>query len=149
MEQKRTDRLDFILHSIQTNFNFLEEDYGYCMSSEDVESQLFMEVFDVLFTNVKRSRKVTISYVKSMQEGKEKFSFSASIVRLPYSSIQDFFSFDIFLNSKDVKLNTIINHFNESEVNDILKEMSISLRTYVSDIIDGSKWLSDFYPKWN
>jgi hypothetical protein len=42
----------------------------------------------------------------------------------------------------------MVNYFSEQEAEEILIKLADALKTYAMDIINGSKWLDTYWPKW-
>ena len=72
-------------------FAFLNE-YGYTLSEFDIKSN---EECKMVYTNQASNKEIYISVYNSNEV--KRFFITISIVRIPYSSVNDFVSFDVFL----------------------------------------------------
>ena len=72
-------------------FSFLK-DQGFGVEVEGNDSKLFLESLNVVFTNEIKKREITVSFTKSRIDEEIRFTFSASVVRIPYNDpYEDFF----------------------------------------------------------
>ena len=131
-------------------FSFLK-DQGYAVKVEGNDSELFLESLNVVFTNEIKKRKIIISFTKSKFDEEIRFTFSATVVRIPYNDpYEDFFSLSAYGNETGNKFNrAIINRFEESEAESIVMKISEFLQKNASVFVDGTAWEKGYYPKWN
>ncbi|MEQ1797990.1 MAG: hypothetical protein ABL872_08555, partial [Lacibacter sp.] len=77
-----------------------------------------------------------------------KYTFNVSIIRLPYLSIEDYFSLNVFMQKKGQDINTTFDkELTEAETFIVTTKLSESLQEHAQKIIDGSQWLCNYYPR--
>ena len=132
------------------NFSFLEEN-GYKYTCKFDDDPTFIESLYVKYINTLKNREITISYHQGKVYEDIKYSFGASITRMPYSDpLKDFFALNIYLDSIGLDfITSLVNHFDEAEANEILQKIAQALKTHAGDIIDCAAWEEGYYPKWN
>ena len=142
--------VDFITQIIITEFNFLNN-LGYVLKIKKQTESNFSEFLNFEFTSNAKKRKVNISFTKGRVGDSNKFSFNATIARIPYSDPTiDFFSLNSYLNSLNLNLHsTLSNTFNRNDVMVIITNLAEALNKYALKIIDGRAWVEGYYPKWN
>jgi hypothetical protein len=135
---------------ITKHFSFLETE-GYEINIEEEASQFFLENLNIIYTSEIKKRKITVSFTKSNFDNEIRFSYTTSIVRLPYNSAyEDFFSLAAYCNAKGNEFNTtIINEFDEQEATAIIRRISEFIQKNASKFVHGIEWEEGFYPKWN
>lgn len=148
MEKK--SEIQYVTGLIINEFKFLE-DLGYRLSIDFPLDEIFLEYVKVEYQSLQKNRNVSISYTKSKVFDNIKRSFHLSIVKLPYQDPRkDFFSQSIFMESlgKDQKT-SMVNAFSKEEAEQIIGEISKSLKMYSLDIINGEAWEEGYYPHWH
>ena len=131
-------------------FSFLK-DQGFGVEVEGNDSKLFLESLNVVFTNEIKKREITVSFTKSRIDEEIRFTFSASVVRIPYNDpYEDFFSLYAYSEATGNEFNTtIVTRFDEREAESIVKKISEFLQKNASVFVDGTAWEKGYYPKWN
>jgi hypothetical protein len=133
---------------ITKEFTFLEED-GYERKSEVVNSETFIAYMRVEYTNAQRKREVSISYTEGNVYDDIKYTFGVSITRVPYLDVEDSFALFIYLDSIGEDFSTsMVNHFDEMQAEQIVKNLAGALKYYAGDIISGKEWLGDYWARW-
>lgn len=148
MAQKNDSKIELVKQTIHKVFYFLEEEFYYVPLVKVVESAIFIESIEVEYINELIRRSIDISYTKSKSSGELKYTFTASISRLPYTGVEDFFSLSTYLKSKgkDFPI-SLVNHFDGTEAELILDRIAAALKENTLEIITGTLWLETFYPK--
>lgn len=143
------DRIEICKKLILKNFFFLV-DKGYEPTYKLHSSEGFIEYFEFEYINNKKERKVSIVYSKSKVYEEMKYTFSATITRIPYiDATKDFFSLRLYLDSLGLDfITSIVNHFDEAEADSILQKIEQAMKLYAGEIIDGSEWKEGYYPEW-
>lgn len=92
---------------------------------------------------------MSVSYTKGISH-EEKYTFSITIERIPYSGSEDIISFRNYLRSIDKDL-TIkpLDCFDLESIEEILIHLKNALKAHTLEIIDGKIWFETFYPKWD
>lgn len=140
--------LDTVKSLILKKFYFLESDFNYSHTIRKNQESVFLEGLDVEYNNALSSRTLNVSYTKGEVYGQIKFTFSISIVKNPYTGVNDFFSLSNYLQFLKEDFNTSINdEFDEKEAEVIIDRLIIQLKKYALKIIDGSEWLKEYYPR--
>lgn len=149
MEQELNDhKVEIVKSLILKNFSFLAEEYFYTSVCKAEEDEIFIESFDIEYTSQLKLREISISYTKAQVYNEIRYTFSASIVRVPYKGVEDFFSLNNYLESRGKDFSTIIiNDFNEREAERILLQIADALKKYALGIIEGREWLDKYYPR--
>lgn len=149
MEAKpKNNRIEAVINLILKTFKFLERQYSYTPTYNVQNDNTFIESLDIEYSNESKYRKVIISYTKNKVYEEIKYSFNCSIIKIPYSRIEDFFSLSNYLQSTGRDFSTsLVNHFDETEAEKILTQIAIVLKAHTSDILDGRQWLETYYPR--
>lgn len=143
---KNDKNTEIIKDIILQTFHFLTNDFHYIPSYNTKGSKIFLTTFEITFVNEINRRKVIISYTKDNLSGEIKHTFNASIIRLPYLTVEDYFGLFVFLQSIGKEFNTsFIGTFNENESNKILIKIADSFKKYTINILAGKLWLENFY----
>jgi len=126
----------------------LEDQYFYTPVYKKEDDNIFMESLEIEYINEIKQRKVAISYTKGNLHKEIRYTFTLSITRIPYKNPEDFFSLDNYLKSKGRFFSTsIVNDFNETEIENILNRIAVSLKEQLLSIITGNEWLTSYYPR--
>jgi hypothetical protein len=135
---------------IAKHFAFLEAE-GYKINIEEEASQFFLENLKITYTSEIKKRKITISFTKSNFDEEIRFSYTTTIVRIPYNSpYEDFFSLDAYCKAEGNEFNTtIINEFDEHVAEVIISKSSEFIQKSASIFVHGIEWKEGYYPKWN
>jgi hypothetical protein len=135
---------------IAKHFSFLETE-GYTANVEEEASKFFLESLKVKYTNQIKRREITISFTKSNLDEEIRFSYSTSIVRIPYNSpYEDFFSLDAYCKANGKEFNSsITNVFDEQAAELIIKKIAEFIQKNASIFVHGTEWEEGYYPKWN
>ena len=142
------DKIAISKRLITKEFDFLEEE-GYEQRCEIINDETFIEYMCVKYTNNQKKRKVTIGYSKNKVYDDIKYTFTASISKIPNVGVKDSFVLFVYLNSIDEDFSTsMVNHFDETEAQEIVKKLAGALRYYAGDIISGKEWLDDYWARW-
>jgi len=142
------NNIDIVKELIRKEFSFLEE-LGYKPVFKVLHDKPFIEGAEIKYSDPERKREVRISYTKAKVYEDIKYTFGASITRIPYSDITDFFSLRIYLESMSRDFSrSMVNHFDEIEAAVIVKKIASALKTYAPDIISGTSWLDKYWPDW-
>jgi|KBSMisStandDraft_5_1062788.scaffolds.fasta_scaffold1517300_1 hypothetical protein len=148
MVKRNESKIECAKEIILNSFYFLEDKYYYAPVFRIEESNIFIESLDVEYTNEIRRRKINISFTKGKLGDNTKYTFTVSITRTPYTGVEDFFSMSNYLQSLGKDFNTsIINDFDKSEADIIVKKIAEALKEHASKIIEGAIWLETFYPR--
>jgi len=148
MAAKIKSKIKTVNRLILNEFTFLESIYGYKPESNSKSDSLFIESLEVTYTNTIKKRSVRISYFMGLAYDELKFTFNASIYRMPYSDSEDFFSLNNYLGSINKNYSTsLINHFDKNEAVIILRKIANSLKDHASQILNGEVWLRNYYPR--
>ena len=148
MDQRNSSKIEIIKKEILEVFNFLEEEYYYKPEFKVEESEVFIESLEVEYTNEIRRRNIIISYTKGKVYNEIKYTFGASITRIPDAGNEDFFSLSNYLESIGKDFDTsLVDTFDEVKARKIIKRIADVLKEYVSDIIEGRIWLETYYPR--
>lgn len=133
---------------ILTTFSFLETQYHYIPAFKQQSSPLFIDSFGIQYINESRQRELSIRYTKGNFDQELRYILTASIIRIPYLSVKDFFSLDSYLEAtgKDFPKN-MINEFSAAIAEDILQQMATILKTEALGLIEGKEWWEKYYPK--
>lgn len=144
----KNNKIEVVKNLILQAFYFLENEYYYTPIYKVEYDNLFLESLDVDYVNETKKRKITISYTKSKNDNEIKYTFSGSITRIPYLSVEDFFSFVNYLQSTGNNFSTsLINDFNENQAENILLHIAKLLKELTPKIITGEEWLENYYPR--
>jgi hypothetical protein len=145
-----SSNINSVRELILNAFSFLENQYGYKANCTPRDDDSCIESFEVQYLNENKQRKVRISYVNDEINSEIKYIFSASITRLPYKGVEDFFSLNQYLSSNGKSFPTdIVGVFDITEAESILQKIANILNRHLSTILDGSKWLDHYYPRWD
>ena len=148
MDQRNSSKIEIIKETILKAFNFLEEEYFYRYESRVEVSDTFIESLEVEYTSEIRRRNIIISYTKGKVNDEIKYTFNASITRIPYVGSEDFFSLSNYLQSIGKDFNTsLINKLDEVKAKTIIKRIADVIKEHALDIIEGSVWLETYYPR--
>ena len=129
-------------------FNFLVDDYMFSPQLKTEESLIFIESIAIEFIHNNYCRNVRVSYVKGKVYNDIKYTFEVSITRIPYTGKNDFLSVSNYLNSKNEDFNTsLTNDFNSEKAENILNKMASILRSELFNVVDGSAWYENYYPR--
>lgn len=141
-------RIEIVKNLILKTFHFLEDQYFYTPVYKAEDDSMFMESLEIEYVNENKQRKVAISYTKGNLHKEIRYTFTLSITRIPYINPEDFFSLDNYLKSKGRFFSTsLVTDFNETEAENILKQIAASLKEHALYIIDGKEWLATYYPR--
>jgi hypothetical protein len=147
MEINSIERVNTLKKSILNTFSFLERDYLYSPEISETSSNVFDESLDIEYVNKAKRRTVTVSYTRKVDE-EVKHTFSVSIVRSPYTNVEDFFSLSNYLNSIGKDFDTkMLDDFNIVSAEVILEKIAGALKYYCDQIIEGELWLENYYPR--
>jgi hypothetical protein len=149
MENQKNDiQLRMVEKIIEERFNFLEKDFGYVPKLIVQTEPPFIEQIKIEYSNEIKKRNIIIGCSKGNVFNEVKYTFTVSIIRLPYSSIEDYFSLNVFLNSVGLNFETSLdNIFTQENASIIVAKLSDTLRDYAIEIIDGVQWLDNYYPR--
>lgn len=130
-------------------FSFLEKE-GYIAEAKNIDDDSFIDKLQVKFVNDTIKREITVSYTKGIVEKEIRYTFSLSIVRLPFDwAVIDFISMHVYLFSIGKDFDTrMINHFDESEAHVIVEKIAMALKTSLWEVVKGEIWLEGYYPRW-
>ncbi len=129
-------------------FSFLEEEHNYSVICKETEKDIFIDSFEVEYTNSILRREISISYSKGMVNNIVRHTFAISIVRLPYVGVEDFFVLVDYLKAKGVYINiNFDNHLEEHKVETRLNEIAKIMKSNVIEVIKGEQWYEKFYPR--
>ena len=141
-------KIEIVRNLILKTFRFLEDQYFYTPVYKKEDDNIFMESLEIEYINEIKQRKVAISYTKGNLHKEIRYTFTLSITRIPYKNPEDFFSLDNYLKSKGRFFSTsIVNDFNETEIENILNRIAVSLKEQLLSIITGNEWLTSYYPR--
>lgn len=133
---------------IRETFHFLEQE-GFTVISKEIDDDIFKESFVVSFMNEKVKREIRINFQMNDYGKDILYGFNAFVIRLPYDTVNDFFSLSIYLSSIGKAFDqNMINHFDKEEAKVIVQKIAISLKTYLWDVVKGENWLKGYYPQW-
>jgi hypothetical protein len=142
------DKIAIAERMITKEFTFLEEE-GYERKCEIVNDETFIECLSVRYLNTEKKRKISIDYTEGMVYDDIKYTFGASISRVPYLDVEDSFALFIYLNSIGQDFSTsMTSQFDEREAKGIVKKLAGALKYYAGDIISGKEWLDDYWARW-
>jgi len=142
------NRIEIAKKIIATEFTFLKR-IGYQSSFKIEQTETFIEDMTAEYHSSEKKRHISINYTKGKIYQDIKHTFSASISRIPYKEVEDFFSLSCYLDSINENFDTsMVNYFDESEAEVIVKKLVGALKHYASDIIAGTEWLDDYWPRW-
>ncbi len=129
-------------------FKFLEDQYFYIPTYRVEDDATFLEYLNVEYINEVRCRKIRIGYTKAQVYNEVKYTFSCSIIRMPYSDVEDYFSLSNYLQSQGKDFSTsLINTFNESHAEKILIQIAFTLKQNALEIMRGNDWLKSYYTR--
>lgn len=148
MGLEKNNNVEEIKGIIINTFKFLEDQYLYVPTFKKDNDEVFLTSLEVEYINEIRKRKVAISYTLSNLHNELRHSFTATIIRIPYSNVDDFFSFDNYLEKHNINFpHTIKNMYNKHDAQKILTALAKALNENVSAILIGTDWLSSYYPR--
>jgi hypothetical protein len=140
--------MEAIKNLILNTFQFLEDQYFYSSVYKEESSDIFIVFFEVEYVNELKRRKIGISYTKLNVNTEMRHTFSASIIRLPYRNLKDFFSLSTYLKSTGKSFSTtLVNNFDEAKAETIFLQIATALKENALGIIDGEEWLEMYYPR--
>lgn len=145
-------KISLVNNMIHRKFFFLEEKYGYIPYSKEVESTFFDESLHVEYVSINLQRKININYNRSLVDEIDTYTFSMSIIRLPYTGVKDFFSLNVyFRTNRIIFTDQLIHNFSFEGAELILDNLAeFSMKTEeIRKILEGNKWLDTYYPEWN
>lgn len=144
--EAESKELRYVKKSVSDKFKFLEKN-GYRFHSEVKHNNFFIENLEVKYVNEIKKREISVRYTKSNFDA-IKYTLSLSIVRTPYISVKDFFSYNEFcrLTGKDLN-GTIENLFDEGKADAIIVKFKKFLQTNSAIFIEGAEWVEGYYPK--
>jgi hypothetical protein len=148
MAHQENSKAEEIKKMIINAFKFLEDQYLYIPTFKKDSAEIFLMSLEVEYINEIKKRKVAISYTKSNMDNEIRHTFTAAIIRIPYNNVDDFFSLDNYLKAKKNNFSTTIkNFYSKQEVEKILANIARALKENASPIIEGTEWLSTYYPR--
>src|ERR1700694_4101305 len=130
-------------------FKFLEE-HGYLFVQDKIEEKMLLYTLQVVYLNKIKKKEITISSSVNL-DLKNEFFITSSIVNLPYKTVNDFVSFDVYLRKdKNIITDTTV-FFEDGEINLKLIRDSISsyaklFKTYGARLIDSREQFLGYYP---
>jgi len=133
---------------ILKEFDFLEEqDYEPKFNvNEDTTS---IESASIIYCNKVKKLEIEVNYRKSKVYEEIKYSFDLSIMKIPYTNVHDFFSLWLYLETIKNEISTsMINYFDKHQAEIILRNLSNAPKKYASNIINGTEWKNDYWPRW-
>jgi hypothetical protein len=146
--QLKNHKMDNVRNLILKTFHFLEDKYFYYPVNKEENDDFFIESSGIEYVSENKKRKILISYTKGKVDNEIVHTFTASITRIPYKDVEDFFSLDNYLDSNGNNFSTnFINEFNETKAENILYQISNALRKHALGIIEGKEWLDSYYPR--
>jgi hypothetical protein len=147
MEKNNTD-IDIAKQLILKVFFFLEKEYSYTPIPKHTEDPFFDKSLDVEYVNEVRRRNISVSYTKTNMNGETRHSFTLSIVRIPYTGYEDYFSLDNYLSSIGKNIQSgVMDIFSSERAESAITFLADAAKEYISSIIEGSVWLETYYPK--
>ena len=146
--EQRNHNMEIAKNLILKVFRFLEDQYLLTSCYKVENDPTFIEYLNVEYVDEIKRRKIRIGYTKGEVYNEIKYTFSSSITRIPYSGVEDYFSLSQYLQSIGKDFSTsLVNHFDETEAQNILVQIVTALKEHALDIIDGKKWLESYYPR--
>lgn len=147
-QQNSPEEVAIIRELIFKHFTFLEQMYQYIPAFNQKISPLFIDSFEVKFTNESRRRELSVSYTKGKFEQALKYTITVTITRIPYISVKDFFSLDNYFKATGEDFaKSMINEFSATTAESILQKMAVILKTQAIELIEGKEWWEIYYSR--
>src|ERR1700755_394294 len=125
MDQENKTEIQLISMLIDEKFHFLSTDFGYKAQIFADEDSMFERNVSVQYRNSVFNREITVSYGEICLDKVPNHLFSFSIIRLPYQTIKDFFSLQVYLEAiGQARETSFTGRFSISSCETILSEIA-------------------------
>lgn len=150
------DNINIIESKIKEHFSFLYKEHNYSKEPllKSHDDNLLVQWYSYIYINPSNKREITINYFPFDKDKNIVNSFSITITKVPYDSVDDYLNFELFLKKKisDFELKKLSLEFYdgnfEAKLDNVLGLLVSLLKEYASSIIEGRGWEEDCYPKW-
>lgn len=140
----RESVINYAKNELFNSLKFLDQ-FGYAIEKYGINED---GRFEVKFSN--NIIKKDIFFVISDSEQLNRFHITISIVRKPYSEINDFVDFKVYLNKNKIAFRRSLegNEINEGDIHKYIEDYSELFKAYGIELIATDKQFPHYFPEW-
>ena len=135
--------LKSLSNNFKHSFNFLKN-YGYVFKFE----MLTDDEFELTYTNEEIGKEIYISLCDSSDT--HRFFVIIAIIRIPYSSVQNYISFDVYLTKNNIEHPEALegNQKNTENANAYVEAYANLFKQHGIKLITTDKQFPHYFPEW-